>query len=194
MSRQIKVVRDKEQRDKSKGFGFVEFTLHENALAALRQVNNNPDYFGEKRRLLVEFALEDQLVLRKREFVLKRQRTKETNKTDDAVEAPTESNQRKRKRRDKQDKSNNKKEDQPAAQPTRGNRKANRDSEQPQNKRRPQEAHQKRKTTEKKARKKRRQQDTDSLDALGMCARPALPANIRSAAVASYKQKLFGAE
>jgi RNA recognition motif-containing protein len=29
---------------KSKGFGFVEFTEHIHALAALRKLNNNPEY------------------------------------------------------------------------------------------------------------------------------------------------------
>ena len=38
---------------RSLGYGFVEFTTHEAALAALRATNNNPKTFGEKRvRLL----------------------------------------------------------------------------------------------------------------------------------------------
>jgi nucleolar protein 4 len=38
----------------------VEFTDHEQALAALRQLNNNPDVFTKEHRPIVEFALEDQ--------------------------------------------------------------------------------------------------------------------------------------
>ena len=30
----------------SKGHGFVSFTRHENALEALRSINNNPDIFS----------------------------------------------------------------------------------------------------------------------------------------------------
>ncbi|XP_073435337.1 RNA-binding protein 28 isoform X2 [Dendrobates tinctorius] len=46
-------------KGKSLGFAFVEFVDHEHALAALRQMNNNPDLFGPKKRPIVEFSLED---------------------------------------------------------------------------------------------------------------------------------------
>ncbi|XP_073508660.1 RNA-binding protein 28 [Phyllobates terribilis] len=46
-------------KGKSLGFAFVEFVEHEHALAALRQMNNNPDLFGPKKRPIVEFSLED---------------------------------------------------------------------------------------------------------------------------------------
>merc|ERR1719431_2368500 len=62
---------------KSRGFGFVAFSLHEHALAALRLVNNNPDLVANssssnnnnnnnnsnKRRLIVEFAVESSKAL-----------------------------------------------------------------------------------------------------------------------------------
>ena len=53
-----KSVRLKEVRivDEQQGTAFLEFSLPEHALAALRQVNNNPKYFPD-RRLIVEFAL-----------------------------------------------------------------------------------------------------------------------------------------
>jgi len=74
---QAKIERSKDRIDsagklRSKGFGFVEFQEHAHALAALRQLNNNPTYFGAAKRLMVEFALENVLVLRKREERLKR--------------------------------------------------------------------------------------------------------------------------
>jgi len=43
----------------------VEFSEHAHALAALRQVNNNPSYFGN-RRPIVEFSIENVLMLKKR--------------------------------------------------------------------------------------------------------------------------------
>ncbi|XP_018412571.1 PREDICTED: RNA-binding protein 28 [Nanorana parkeri] len=46
-------------KGQSLGFAFVEFSEHEHALAALRQVNNNPEIFGPKKRPIVEFSLED---------------------------------------------------------------------------------------------------------------------------------------
>ena len=36
---------------RSKGIGFVEFTEHEHAISALRQLNNNPKPFGKVRAL-----------------------------------------------------------------------------------------------------------------------------------------------
>ncbi|XP_056429071.1 RNA-binding protein 28 [Hyla sarda] len=46
-------------KGQSLGYAFVEFAEHEHALAALRQLNNNPDVFGPKKRPIVEFSLED---------------------------------------------------------------------------------------------------------------------------------------
>jgi hypothetical protein len=54
---QAKILRDPERPDaaghpggKSRGFGFVEFGDASHALAALRQLNNNPTTFGSKDR------------------------------------------------------------------------------------------------------------------------------------------------
>jgi nucleolar protein 4 len=43
----------------SKGFGFVEFKEHDDALKALHRVNNNASYFGPQQRPIVEFAVDD---------------------------------------------------------------------------------------------------------------------------------------
>ncbi|KAG2534515.1 hypothetical protein PVAP13_9NG068181 [Panicum virgatum] len=43
----------------SRGVAFVDFQEHEQALVALRVLNNNPETFGAERRPIVEFALED---------------------------------------------------------------------------------------------------------------------------------------
>ncbi|XP_063782760.1 RNA-binding protein 28 [Pseudophryne corroboree] len=55
------------RRGQSLGYAFVEFVEHEHALAALRQVNNNPDMFGPKKRPIVEFSLEDKNKLKIKE-------------------------------------------------------------------------------------------------------------------------------
>lgn len=43
----------------SKGYGFIEFVNHNVALHALRTLNNNPTLFGDQRRLLVSFSIEN---------------------------------------------------------------------------------------------------------------------------------------
>ncbi|ELR14581.1 RNA recognition motif domain containing protein [Acanthamoeba castellanii str. Neff] len=73
--KQVKIVMGENER--SKGFGFVEFEDHDHALIGLREVNNSPKYFGEKRRLLVEFALEDKRVVEGRQKRLQLQQVKQ---------------------------------------------------------------------------------------------------------------------
>ncbi|CAI5724624.1 unnamed protein product [Peronospora destructor] len=84
--RMAKVVRDMESAKtgkdpRSRGYGFVEFSEHSHALAALRVLNNNPKYTSyaagrvatsgapdsSKSRLIVEFALENHGKLKLRE-------------------------------------------------------------------------------------------------------------------------------
>ncbi|KAL1925157.1 uncharacterized protein VTP21DRAFT_40 [Calcarisporiella thermophila] len=71
--RQAKVCRSKDRIDgqtkqlRSKGYGFVEYETHAHALAALRYLNNNPDIFSGKKRLIVEFSLENVQVVKRRE-------------------------------------------------------------------------------------------------------------------------------
>jgi len=71
-----RVMRDREKLNadgvgRSLGFAFVNFTRHEHALAALREVNNSPEVFGPAKRPIVEFALEN-----KQALAIKRQRRK----------------------------------------------------------------------------------------------------------------------
>ncbi|XP_061629443.1 RNA-binding protein 28 [Phyllopteryx taeniolatus] len=61
----------------SLGYGFVQFTAHEHALATLRYLNNNPDIFGGHKRPIVEFSLEDSRKLKIKE--MRRQKSKEHN-------------------------------------------------------------------------------------------------------------------
>jgi hypothetical protein len=46
--------------------GFVEFAEHSHAIAALRELNNNPTIFSKDRRPIVEFAIEDVKILKLR--------------------------------------------------------------------------------------------------------------------------------
>jgi nucleolar protein 4 len=85
--KQAKIVRDQEKinpktnEGKSKGYGFIEFTNHADALACLRWLNNNGmaipiarkkreklegEVKADKMTPIVEFAMENVLVLRKR--------------------------------------------------------------------------------------------------------------------------------
>lgn len=43
----------------SKGFGFLSFETHEQALKVLRKLNNNPNIFGKINRPIVSFSIED---------------------------------------------------------------------------------------------------------------------------------------
>lgn len=68
------ILQDPSELHPSKGYGFVEFVNHGHALAALRQLNNNPAYTasarsegvgkGETSRLIVEFSVENHAKLK----------------------------------------------------------------------------------------------------------------------------------
>jgi len=65
-----------------KGLFFIEFTRHDHALCALRQTNNNPDYFKD-RRMIVEFAISSSFVLKdkkKKEIKKKEELTRKVEK------------------------------------------------------------------------------------------------------------------
>jgi nucleolar protein 4 len=79
---QAKIIKDMDRLDpvtkkpKSKGYGFIEFKSHADSLACLRYMNNNVEAFakamgqeynnGKKKNPSVEFAVENNLVLKKR--------------------------------------------------------------------------------------------------------------------------------
>lgn len=81
--KQAKIIREADRIDsvtkkpKSKGYGFIEFTSHADAIACLRFMNNNTACFlkamdsdkeaaSGKKKPVVEFAVENRLVLKKR--------------------------------------------------------------------------------------------------------------------------------
>lgn len=67
-------LQDPSELNPSKGYGFVEFAHHGQALAALRHLNNNPSFSGQARsegaakgessRLIVEFSVENHAKLK----------------------------------------------------------------------------------------------------------------------------------
>ncbi|XP_033218547.1 RNA-binding protein 28-like [Belonocnema kinseyi] len=47
----------------SKEYGFVTFTMHEDALKALRSLNNNPNIFTKNKRPIVAFSIENRVMV-----------------------------------------------------------------------------------------------------------------------------------
>lgn len=62
-------------KPKSRGFGFATFEHHEVALPVLKFLNNNQNIFGDMRRPIVDFALEDKRALRHHETLLQKLRS-----------------------------------------------------------------------------------------------------------------------
>ncbi|XP_074112947.1 RNA-binding protein 28 [Cotesia typhae] len=60
----------------SKGFAFVAFTKHEDALKALRMINNNPNIFSKSKRPIVAFSIESKAILNAKERRIKSSREK----------------------------------------------------------------------------------------------------------------------
>lgn len=54
-------------RGQSKGFGFLSFKRHDDALNVLRKLNNNPEVFSTGNRPIVSFSIEDMNVLKIKE-------------------------------------------------------------------------------------------------------------------------------
>ncbi|KAE9412993.1 hypothetical protein Angca_009393 [Angiostrongylus cantonensis] len=55
---------DAKGNPRSKGFAFVNFTEHKDALECLLKLNNNPQTFSNQRRPIVEFSIENLLAVR----------------------------------------------------------------------------------------------------------------------------------
>ncbi|KHJ80625.1 hypothetical protein OESDEN_19698 [Oesophagostomum dentatum] len=55
---------DAKGNPRSKGFAFVNFTEHKDALTCLQKLNNNPNTFTNERRPIVEFSIENLLAIR----------------------------------------------------------------------------------------------------------------------------------
>lgn len=89
---EARVMRDKKKFDGktglgiSKEYGFVTFNNHNDALTALRNINNNPDIFSVKKRPIVTFSIESRTALNAKQKRLERSRAKlgidDLNKSD----------------------------------------------------------------------------------------------------------------
>ena len=66
-------------KGKPKGFGFLSFKKHEDALSVLRKLNNNPDVFSANHRPILSFSIEDKNVLNIKER--RQERSKVNNPT-----------------------------------------------------------------------------------------------------------------
>jgi len=82
---EARIMRDMRRLDaggvgQSKGYGFVTFTRHQDALTALRGVNNNPTIFSKDRRPIVDFSVENHMALKAREKRLDRSKAKAKSK------------------------------------------------------------------------------------------------------------------
>ncbi|KAK9821067.1 hypothetical protein WJX74_008230 [Apatococcus lobatus] len=69
--KQVKILKKAAKSGKtsgpSRGVAFVEFASHDHAMAALRQMNNNPNIFGAADTPIVEFAVDSLKALQKQE-------------------------------------------------------------------------------------------------------------------------------
>lgn len=82
--KEAKVMRDLKSVDskgvgKSKEFGFVTFLRHEDALRALRSLNNNPNVFSVHKRPIVAFSIENKKMVKAKEKRLLNSRLKNPN-------------------------------------------------------------------------------------------------------------------
>lgn len=110
-----KIIRDEQRKDRSKGYGFVQFEKHEQALTALQCVNNNPKVldmlikaapkflkidehrerllrkqWGDGRRLQVDFSVEDRRIVQVLEGIKEKGRKlSEAHKQKRAEEGPS---------------------------------------------------------------------------------------------------------
>lgn len=123
---QVKVVRDKERDNTSRGYGFVEFSDHIHAKSALAVLNGKHNKIAKGNRLFVEFAVEDSRVLQAREFRLQKAREQGAQKKADAEngdeEAPKKNWKDKKRKRDSDNGEESKEPRAPRERPQNGNK------------------------------------------------------------------------
>ena len=86
--KKVLIIRSKERLDsagrgRSMGYGFIEFTNHKDALATLRVTNNNPALFGPDRRPIVDFSIENGLVLKAKQRHVEKAQHKQRQSVDE---------------------------------------------------------------------------------------------------------------
>jgi len=100
---ECRIMRDLERPNaqgvgKSRGYAFCSFKSHEHALAALRWLNNNAEPFGDTKRPVVEFSLENRKALEAKEKRLEKFKAKQ------AMQFPKPSDKKADKKRRKKSK------------------------------------------------------------------------------------------
>lgn len=70
--KECRIMRDMKRLDSngvgtSKEFGFVTFAKHEDAIKALRSLNNNPNIFSANKRPIVSFSIENKVMVKAKE-------------------------------------------------------------------------------------------------------------------------------
>ncbi|KAI4463913.1 rna-binding motif protein 14b [Holotrichia oblita] len=85
--REARIMRDMRNVDSkgigaSKEYGFVSFTTHEDALTALRALNNNPTIFTAGKRPIVAFSIENRAILKAKEKRLQKSKMRNPNSKD----------------------------------------------------------------------------------------------------------------
>jgi nucleolar protein 4 len=115
--KQVKIVRDDTKLDdegnpRSRGYGFVEFMEHRHALQALQSMNENSERFGlGGKQVNVQFAIENSLILKKREERIRAQKmklkkmAKSQQSTTKVGSDSSQNSERKRKRETKREES-----------------------------------------------------------------------------------------
>lgn len=69
----------------SKQYGFVSFTKHENALTALRNLNNNPNVFSSNKRPIVVFSIENKTAIQAKQKRLQKSKVQNQEKKEKEV-------------------------------------------------------------------------------------------------------------
>ena len=81
----------KDESGVPKGYGFVEFKTHDEALKALHRVNNSSKFFGPERRPIVEFAIDDVRALQLLEKRTQKNRDKQIRQREEPEEEEPDS-------------------------------------------------------------------------------------------------------
>ncbi|CAG9856860.1 unnamed protein product [Phyllotreta striolata] len=99
--REARVMRDMKSVDAngvgtSKEYGFVTFAKHEDALKALRSLNNNPGIFSEQKRPIITFSIENKAIVKAKQKRLdKSKRSNPTHKNFKPDNEPSVKNHKK---------------------------------------------------------------------------------------------------
>ncbi|EFA01819.1 RNA-binding protein 28 [Tribolium castaneum] len=101
--REARIMRDLKNVDadgvgRSKEFGFVTFNRHEDALATLRALNNNPNIFSAHKRPIVAFSIENRAMIKAKQKRLEKSRLKNPKCKEFNPKVVKEDQERKQKR------------------------------------------------------------------------------------------------